>query len=362
MPTLESQRAKRAAVLEEIVDARLRYPSEEHSNWETYINFPDVKLGVELKSGGWIYPDVVVAQEPGHFIQALAVVALRHEVTEEEARERWAPLSKAGSLYLYVPAGYSARANRLCREFGARPEGIRTWRRTAQYGTEVNDAYSGPDVFAAIARFLPPALRPSGYRPERRRVVESYRSPLMGQQRLTAPAEQPALPAPADSTPTDAMPAAPEHVLPEGVHLPPPSLSPALLAIGAILSGLGVIFPGETLGAGAMLLLLGALSWLGEDVVAFVKGDHDAEPAPAAPVYQPPPGVHMPPPSLSPAMLALGAILAGLGFIFPAELLGAGGALIVVAALRWLGEDIRDFRGGAHAETSHDEEAVEQHA
>lgn len=361
MPTLESQRAKRAAVLEEIVDARLRYPSEEHSNWETYINFPDVKLGVELKSGGWIYPDVVVAQEPGHFIQALAVVALRHEVTEEEARERWAPLSKAGSLYLYVPSGYSARANRLCREFGARPEGIRTWRRTAQYGTEVNDAYSGPDVFAAIARFLPPALRPSGYRPERRRVLESYRSPLMAQQALAAPAEQPALPAPADSTPADAVPADAEHVLPEGVHLPPPSLSPALLAIGAILSGLGVIFPGETLGAGAMLLLLGALSWLREDVVAFVKGDHDAEPAPAAPVYQPPPGVHMPPPSLSPAMLALGAILAGLGFIFPAELLGAGGALIVVATLRWLGEDIRGFREGAHLEADHDEEAVGQH-
>lgn len=362
MPTLESQRAKRAAVLEEIVEARLSYPSEEHSNWETYINFPDVKLGVELKSGGWIYPDVVVAQEPGHFIQALAVVALRHEVTEEEARERWAPLSKAGSLYLYVPAGYAARANRLCREFGARPEGIRTWRRTAQYGIEVNDAYSGPDVFAAIARFLPPVLRPSGYRPERRRVIESYRSPLLAQQRLAlaeqgAAAEQAALPAPADT-----MPAPAEHVLPEGVHLPPPSLSPALMAIGAILSGLGVIFPGETLGAGAMLLLLGVLSWLREDVVAFVKGDHDAEPAPAAPVYQPPPGVHMPPPSLSPAMLALGAILAGLGVIFPAELLGAGGALIVVATLRWLGEDIRDFREGAHLEAAHDEEAVGQHA
>ncbi len=74
MPTVESQRAKRGAVLSDLATQRFAYPSADHPNWETFVNFPEPQLGVELKSGGWIYPDVLVAEEPGHFVQALAIV------------------------------------------------------------------------------------------------------------------------------------------------------------------------------------------------------------------------------------------------------------------------------------------------
>ncbi|HJN93037.1 MAG TPA: hypothetical protein QGF05_09985 [Dehalococcoidia bacterium] len=181
---------------------------------------------------------------------------------------------------------------------------------------------------------------------------------------LGAPAAaREALPAPVE----EAAPVLDEHPLPGGVHMPSPSLSPALLALGMILTGFGVIFPAELLGAGVTLVLLGALGWLHEDVIAFARGGHEdghdaesesPETAPALPL-----GVHMPPPSMAPALLALGMILAGFGVIFPGELLGAGVAMVSVGALRWLGEDIRDFAAGDGGYGEHaNHEGGEQHA
>ncbi len=354
MPTVESQRAKRGRVLSDLAAQRFAYPSLDRPAWETFINFPQPQLGVELKNGGWIYPDVLVTEEPGHFVQALAIVALRHEVTEAEARDRWAPLSRAGSLFLYVPAGQSGRAARLCRDFDITLAGLRTWRSTAAYGVEVTDAYSGPDIFGYIAKLLPAALRPGIYRAPRQRIVETYRTPApaqLGSLALPAGSRLPALSAPAVEFPEKAE----EHALPEGVHLPDPSFAPALMALGMILGGFGVIFPAELLGAGLTMTLLGVGFWLKEDIVTFAAGDHDHNAEPVEEESSLPEGVHMPSPSIAPALLALGMILAGFGVIFPAELLGAGSAMTVVGALKWLGEDIRDFAENAH-------EGGEQHA
>ena len=348
MPTVESQRAKRGAVLSDLVTQRFAYPSADRPNWETFVNFPQPHLGVELKTGGWIFPDVLVAEEPGHFVQALAIVALRHEVTEAEARDRWAPLSRAGAFFLYVPSGQSGRAARLCREYDVSLAGLRTWRRTASYGVEVSDAYSGPDIFGRIAGLLPPALRPSIYRAQRQRILESYRAPAPAEQRALAPTEAlPALPAP----PVETLVEPDEQPLPEGVHMPDPSIAPALMALGMMLAGFGVIFPAELLGAGLTLTLLGVLFWLKEDIADFAKRGHGHDAGHEEPDEQHaalPEGVHMPPPSLAPALLALGMFLAGFGVIFPAELLGAGIAMIFVGAIKWLGEDIRDFAGDGH--------------
>lgn len=356
MPTLAADRTKRADVLLQLTDARFNFPSPEHPDWETVVNAPDPQMGVQLRSGGWIYPDLLVTQEPGHFIRMVAIVALRHEVTEIEAMERWLPLSKAGPCYLFVPAGQAGAANRLCRALGIKITGIRTWRRTPAFGLEIVETYSGPDLFGAVASLLPDILRPRTYRVGRRRIDRSYERPdaaERGGEQLPAGAPDtiPALPAVADAaTAAAATPqtAAHEAGLPEGVHLPPPSLSPFVIAAGMILTAFGVIFPAELLGAGLATTLVGVLGWLSEDVRDFAHGAGQTYPRPRTP--DAPKDIHMPPPSLSPIVMGLGVMLTAFGVIFPAELLGAGLTFTLLGLLGWLSEDIRDFGPGGHAD------------
>ena len=350
MPTVDVERSKRADVLHKVAAARFAFPSAEHADWETVVNFPDPQLGVQIRGGGWIYADLAVTQEPGHFVQLLAVVALRHEVTEAEAVGRWLPLSKAGPLFLFVPAGQSSRANTLCHQLGIKVAGIRTWRWTPTFGLDISNAYAGPDIFGVVAAMLPDALRPRGYRVQRVRALEAYRAPAAGHREAL----------PESSAGVEAAPipvevvASPESALPEGVHLPPPSPYPIVLAIGMALTGFGVMFPAELLGAGLALLTVGALGWVKEDVVQFgqaAEHGHVVETG-AAPLGSTlPEGVHLPPPSAAPLILALGAAMTGFGAMFPAELLGAGLAVLLFGALKWVVEDVQDFNhaGDGHA-------------
>lgn len=324
MPTVDVVRAKRADVVAQVAAARFAYPSGEHPNWHTVSNYPDAGTGIQIRGGGWMYPDILVLEEPGHFIEMLAVVALRHEVTKEEARTRWLPLSKAGPLYLYVPAGQTGRANRLCQELEIRLAGLRAWKWTPVFGIDVADAYHGPDPLLLLMTLLPPALRPRAYRPERRVQEAAAALPM-------------AAPAPA------AMPAAEAHAGPP--HLPAPSIYPIVMGLGLVLTAFGFVFPGELLGAGLALAIVGVLGWIREDVLDYggLRGVH----APVAVGHGGPPGgVHLPPPSLSPIVIGLGLVLTAFGFVFPAELLGAGLALGILGVLGWIREDLRQFEGG----------------
>jgi hypothetical protein len=362
MPTLAADRTKRADVLQQLADSRFDFPSPEHLDWETVVNEPEPQMGVQLRSGGWIYPDIVVTEEPGHFIRMVAIVALRHEVTEIEAIERWLPLSKAGACYLFVPAGQAGAANRLCRSLGIKLAGIRTWRRTPAFGLETLEAYSGPDVVGAIAALLPDALRPRTYRVQRRAIDRSYGRPDLAQRggdQLPAGASQAALAlAAGDSSgrPADnavgyapAQAPAPAHQagVPEGIHMPPPSPFPFAIAAGMILTGFGVIFPAELLSAGLAAMLFGVIGWLLEDVRDYAHGAGHDYPRLLTP--DAPKDIHMPPPSLSPIVMSLGVMLTAFGVIFPAELLGAGLTFTLLGLLSWLKEDIRDFGLGGHA-------------
>ena len=351
MPTLESARQKRASVLQQIAEASYGYPNDEFPDREITTNFPSEQMGVRVRSGGWLYPDIVVTDEPGHFIAMAADLALTHEVTNDTAIERWKPLAQTAPLILYVPMGQSGRAIRLCRMNGIKLHKLMTYRqRPAGFGIDLQQAYSGPDLLKPIAGLLPPALRPMAYRNERKVVADAYLQPLPAARSgdipaIAAPAEQPAatlaLPSGLDDEHGHG-----EHDSPES-HLPPPSLAPILSALGLIVMAAGAIFVGEMLSVGITLIVLGAARWFLEDMGYFEAGgpaEFRQRPLQVMPdVAPPPPGVHMPPPSLSPLIFAAGLIITAAGAVFTDQVLGAGITLIVFGGVGWLLEDIQSF-------------------
>ena len=361
MPTLESARQKRASVLQQIAEASYAYPNGEFPDRESTTNFPEEQLGVRVRSGGWLYPDIVVTDEPGHFIAFAADLALTHEVTNDTAVERWKPLAQAAPLILYVPMGQSGRAIRLCRLNGIKLHKLMIYRqRPAGFGIDLQEAYSGPDLLKPIAGLLPPALRPMAYRNERMRVVDAYLNPAPAGRSgdvpaIAAPAPQPdatlALPSGLDD-----IHEAGGHDSPE-THLPPPSLAPVLFALGLIVMAAGAIFVGELLSVGITLIVLGAVRWFMEDMGYFEAGgpaEFRQHPLKVMPDVAPPPGVHLPPPSVSPLMFAAGLIITAAGAVFTDQVLGAGITLIVFGGVGWFLEDIQYFEEPAH-DDHHDE-------
>lgn len=355
MPTLESARQKRASILQQIAEASYGYPNDEFPDREITTNFPEEQMGVRVRAGGWLYPDIVVTDEPGHFIAIAADLALTHEVTNETAIQRWKPLAQASPLILYVPMGQGGRAIRLCRVNGIKLHKLVVYRqRPAGFGIDLQDAYSGPDLFKPIASLLPPALRPMAYRNERKVVADSYLQPLPAARSgdvpsLAAPAAQPAA--------TLALPSGQEdehghgeHDAPE-THLPPPSLAPFLFALGLIVMAAGAVFVGELLSVGITLVVLGAVRWFLEDMGYFEAGgpaEFRQNPLQVMPDVSPPAGIHMPPPSLSPLIFAAGLMITAAGAVFTDQVLGAGITLIVFGGVGWFLEDIQYFEEPAH--------------
>ena len=382
MPTLESARQKRGTVLQQIAEAAYGYPNDEFPDREVTRNFPAEQMGVRVRSGGWIYPDIVVTDEPGHFVALAGDLALTHEVTNETAVERWKPLAQAAPLVLYVPMGQSGRAIRLCRMNGIKLHKLVAYRqRPSSFGVDLQEAYSGPDLFKPIASLLPPALRPMSYRDERKAVVDSYLQPLPA----ARSGDVPALAAPAESpAATLALPSGIEdahehddHDSPES-HLPPPSLAPVMFALGLIVLAAGAVFVGELLSVGITLIVLSALRWFLEDMGYFEAGgpaEFRQRPLTVMPDVSPPPGIHMPPPSLSPLLFAAGLMITAAGAVFTDQVLGAGITMIVFGGVGWFLEDIQyfeepvhdDHHGGDHSDpplmpSGHDEPAAERSA
>ncbi len=355
MPTLESARQKRGSVLQQIAEAAYGYPNDEFPDREVTTNFPHEQLGVRVRSGGWLYPDIVVTDEPGHFISFAGDIALTHEVNLDTAVDRWKPLALAAPLVLYVPMGQTGRAIRLCRMNGIKLHKLIAFRqRPAGFGIDLQEAYSGPDLFKPIANLLPPALRPMAYRDERKAVADSYLQPLPA----ARSGDVPAIAAPEPQPPaTLALPSGlddehghGEHDSPE-THLPPPSLAPVLFALGLIVTAAGAIFVGELLSVGITLIVISAVRWLLEDMGYFEAGgpaEFRQQPLQVMPESTAPPGIHMPPPSLSPLIFAVGLIMTGAGAVFTDQVLGAGITLLVFGGVGWFLEDIAAFEEPAH--------------
>lgn len=356
MPTLESARQKRHSVLQQIAEASYGYPNDEFPDREVTVNFPAEQMGVRVRNSGWIYPDIVVTDEPGHFIALSGELALTHEVNQGTAEERWKPLAAAGPLVLYVPMGQSGRAIRLCRINGIALHKLVTYRqRPAGFGLDLQEAYSGPDLFKPIAGLLPPALRPMAYRDERKVIADGYLQPLPASRSgdvpaLAAPAPQPAATLALPSGLDDAHGHG-DHDTPES-HLPPPSLAPVLFALGLIMLAAGAVFVGQLLSVGITLVVLSAVRWFLEDMGYFEAGgpaEFRQNPLQVMPgVAPPPPGIHMPPPSISPLVFAVGLIMTAAGAVFTDQVLGAGITLIVFGGVGWFLEDIRYYEEPEH--------------
>jgi hypothetical protein len=126
------------ATVLEIARLKFPFPNDEFPEYETIVNEPEPKLSVgKGPDGKDLFPDIVVVRRPGLWLQMMAEVETRDTVDEQSAEREWLPFSRLGDLYLYVPVGCVDETKRLCKKFGIRPKGIRTWRFRPVWGLEV---------------------------------------------------------------------------------------------------------------------------------------------------------------------------------------------------------------------------------
>jgi hypothetical protein len=143
----------------EIAELRFKFPSQEYPSYRTYVNAPDVTMAIRLGEEE-VAPDIVVVERlktgETHLVMTAQVETIER-VSENEAKQTWSRYASIPdqAFYLYVPVGYGARAKKICRKTGVRPEGIRTWRTTPR-GFEVNEVTEAPSPLAAV---MPPIVR-----------------------------------------------------------------------------------------------------------------------------------------------------------------------------------------------------------
>lgn len=152
--------------------------------------------------------------------------------------------------------------------------------------------------------------------------------------------------------PARRVPARVTPVAPRGLHMPGPSASPILAAIGTALLLAGLVFGGLVAGLGIVAIVLALLFWGREALREF---DHLGAPSsdlPALAHAGPPPGVHVPGPSFRPLLgaLATSGLLAGL--VFGGAILAAGVLFLAVALLGWLRDAKAEYVETVRADTT----------
>jgi hypothetical protein len=124
----------------EIAKVKFPFPSEEIPDMETLTNVPKARIAVGEANGKDLFPDIVVVRRPGQFLQMMAEVEMPDTLTDETALNSWAPLSKIGELFIYVPAGMVPEAKSLLKKHKISVAGIRTWRFRPVWGLDVTEA------------------------------------------------------------------------------------------------------------------------------------------------------------------------------------------------------------------------------
>jgi len=157
--TERTKEEKLDSAIAQIAAERFAFPSTDNPSYRTYVNVPEVTMGVQAGDDE-IVPSIVVTekQKVGETrLVMTAQVCGREQVHEGEARRIWARCASIPdqAFYLFVPVGFGAEAKRICRQLGIRPAGFRTWRTTPR-GFEVNDVSQPPSPIAAL---MPPLVR-----------------------------------------------------------------------------------------------------------------------------------------------------------------------------------------------------------
>jgi hypothetical protein len=124
----------------EIAKVKFPFPSADIPDLETILNIPKPRMAVGSENGKDLFPDIVVVRRPGQFLQMMAEVEMPDTVTDESAVNDWAPMSKVGELFLYVPAGMIPETKALLKKHKIRVSGIRTWRFRPVWGLDVAEA------------------------------------------------------------------------------------------------------------------------------------------------------------------------------------------------------------------------------
>lgn len=150
---------KYARAVQQVVEARFTFPSQDHPSYRTHVNVPAVTMGVQVGDEE-VVPAIVVVERLNTGDTRLvmtAEVCIAEQVNEAEAKRAWSRIAAVPdqAFYLYVPVGYGAKAKKICRSLGIRPEGFRTWRTTPR-GFEINDVSEAPSAQAAL---MPPVVR-----------------------------------------------------------------------------------------------------------------------------------------------------------------------------------------------------------
>ena len=102
----ESRRLDIESVVKEIAKNSFAYPTNEYPALKTFVNLPEPELGIEIVGGigGRIYPDIIVAEQPGNYPKLIGQIESAETVTREQAERVWSRLDNADSItFIFVP-------------------------------------------------------------------------------------------------------------------------------------------------------------------------------------------------------------------------------------------------------------------
>jgi len=151
---------------------------------------------------------------------------------------------------------------------------------------------------------------------------------------------------PARRAPARVTPVTPAHV-----HMPGPSASPILVALGAAALFVGLIAGGIFLWLGVIALIATMLVW-GREAVRDYDRLQPPTTLPAVVHEGPPPGVHMPGPSIRPLLASLGAFALLAGLVFGGWVLALAVIFLTWTLVGWLGDFTAEYRKVEEADTT----------